>query len=887
MKTELYINGQRADTDGGTLVLMNYTAADLERPAVVRNSWSQDVTLPGTPGNDKLFGCFWRSDRRTGDGDFNPLVRIPFAIYAETGERLESGYCKLVSVARTGREARSYRVTLYGGLGEFLYGLSFNAQGDALTLADLDYLGTGDPGELDFAITANAVKQAWARAGAGDGSSKWDVVNFAACYDGIPDGLFDPGAAIVTLSACGLETSVTEEGKTYTGKGGKSVVKLANELDGMEAHDFRSYLQRPVLSIEALMKAIARPENNGGYSVDWSDVENVLGNLWMTLPLLTTSEAFKQQTGAAGWTFAADMAAPVLTRLKITTTLPAGTKVTAQTRLTLKAVDVPSGETGRKPWGSYAAYGRKFGFQCVMFAQAVAYGADGTAVGAGKVRSWHDLSGITPEGLAERCGFVPTYGGSGAANFEPSEGLGVWEFDRTGGGYVFGVVPFGVEAEDVTEVRYVLRTFEVKTVDGAIDSTANLGSQVAFYGETSYAQRVLCDTAAEAVTGATSVAYTTGTELRSNAWITKRIILGGTESPAAYLLGLVKAFGLVMDVDHGEREVRIMSRDSWFVDETEDLTGKVDESAEKTVKPYALEVKWYDWEFPEVGGRFAEEYEELYGRPYARQRVNTGYDFDDTAEDVLSGTPFRSAATVLGQSRYFVYLEESGRQIPAPFIDSGNTYTLWAADGSSIERSVPEALNGAGYIARYDVDDSEKLEFRDKDNKAVDGAGVLCILNVKVNYADYRLSDDTAAMTELNGGKPCWIIDPVTDGGLTVPIFRTLEVDENGNVERSTDMGLPAAVDVPKLGYPERATMYARRWEAYISDRYGADSRVMTCRVKLPYKVTAADLRRFYHYEGALWVLNKVNNFVPGGEGTTEVELVRVQSKDNYTGGQN
>ena len=86
---ELYIDGKRADLDASGLILMNYAFTDLEKPTAVKNSYSKQITLPGTPANDAIFGHFARTDRRIEAGGsasgvaFNPGFKTPFIIYNE------------------------------------------------------------------------------------------------------------------------------------------------------------------------------------------------------------------------------------------------------------------------------------------------------------------------------------------------------------------------------------------------------------------------------------------------------------------------------------------------------------------------------------------------------------------------------------------------------------------------------------------------------------------------------------------------------------------------------------------------------------------------------------------------------------------------------------
>lgn len=283
----LYIAGRRADLGDDGFVLLNIALQNLTNPAVIRNSWTQEVELPRTPDNDKLFGASFRLDRNAGDGgagtDFNASKRVPFSIYNEVGEILFAGYAKLGSVTRD-----AYRVSLYGGLGDFLYGLSYGTDGEKRSLASLDY---GE--ELDFDITAQTVAEAWARLG-GDTSKpeKWDIINFAPAYNGIPDD-FNADKALVDPGVLGITTPHTMDGVACdaTKGGGNALLNLTKELDEWQAHDLRSYLQRPVLSVRKLLAAIASPYNNGGWSVDLSDLAALPQlDTWLTRPSFRVSE---------------------------------------------------------------------------------------------------------------------------------------------------------------------------------------------------------------------------------------------------------------------------------------------------------------------------------------------------------------------------------------------------------------------------------------------------------------------------------------------------------------------------------------------------------------------------------------------------------------------
>lgn len=280
-KISLYIGGQLVDLDDDSLVLFNYTQDDLDNPTVVKNSYSQQITIPGTADNNsKLFGDIFRLDRFnqttvTGHGaGFNASKKTPFIIFNELNEVLESGYAKLDGITRK-KGVVQYKVSLFGGLGSFLSRLSSKADGSKMTLADLDYLGTNDPeSEFDYAITRTLVSSAWQTLSE-QGEDLFSIINFAPAYDGIPED-FDADR-------------LAFDGTLYA-RTGTLIANLSRDYTGREAHDLRSYLQRPVIRVKAILEAIANPDNNGGYTVDYSqdvsDSNPYWDDLWMTLPIL-------------------------------------------------------------------------------------------------------------------------------------------------------------------------------------------------------------------------------------------------------------------------------------------------------------------------------------------------------------------------------------------------------------------------------------------------------------------------------------------------------------------------------------------------------------------------------------------------------------------------
>ena len=895
-KIGLYIAGQRVDLDDQSFILWNYQMDDLSNPTIVKNSYSQQITLKGTPANNKIFGGSFQVDRRIvsqgGDVgvDFNASRKTPFTIYNEMGEILESGYVKLDSITRDGADIQ-YKVSLFGGLGSFFYELSYNSDGSKKTLANLDFLGGGES-ELDFTINATTIQDAWdaLRYGTAEGT-KWGVINFFPAYEGFPEN-FDAKHALATPASVGLPASQTgKDGNTYIpDASGYALVSLPDNYDQFAVKDLRSYLQRPAFNIKALLEAVSKPENNGGYTFDWSAIEYTgmcsPGNKWVTRPLLASLGSFKQTGGDLSTAYSgSSTATPAVVTISGVDDLPLGTQINASLSMDWKMT-----ASGSDPlFLSEPRNGVLPTKATIVFFQAVGYDDNDYPVAGGQVQvASGSLCGLyyQADRLAEMCGYSPVYGSEFGSVVNG-------EFDLVSGTtFKFSSkIALGVSGYAMIKVKVHVSIYTIATI--------RMGDSIQIYSseqETPFTAtlfRGLTDVSASGgilTEGTTMVTYTSPQTLRSGAVFTKRSILSTAHTPAEYLLAYAKIYGFVFLYDRAQRKVSLVSRNDLYVDETIDLTNRVDVSKPVNIVPMAFSARWYDFMQEVVPGAFAQEYEQNYGRPYGMQRVNTGYDFDASTIDLLSGIALKTAVNVLESGAYFYDVTEGGNFRPAVFRDSGLTYNLYHS-GAAESFDVPILGSGALFEAwseeypGYDVQESEytfdKMQFHDASGKAVDGSDVLGV-HIGQMACHCKLTDDVNAMDTLNGGKPCWILDPPVST-LYAPQLTRYDTE----VGIYLDFGQPMEVGFPFLNYDPDYTIYARMWRKYIADRYDDDTKVMTCRVDLSGLQVGQDLmRRFFWYENSLWVLNRIKNYSLTTYDPVECEFVQVQDKDNYLIGQ-
>lgn len=303
---DLYIADQLVNLDESSFILFNYTMEDLSNPTIVRNSFSKQITIPGTPNNNKIFGGIYRLDRVTQYGggytgvDFDVMRKTPFSIFNDRGEVLESGYMKLDGITKENGMVQ-YKISLFGGIGSFFYSLQTTSEGNTKTLASMVYKDmNGNPidGNLvgnvgNFGLDHNRVDAAWSwLAGSYTGVISWyNILNFAPCYNGIPDGFEAKKIIIPTYHDSDKWINVYRAVGDGEGQRGRIVMSLTNPHTEWELRDLRWYLQRPVISMKEVIDAICNPINNGGYEVEldssfFNASNPYYNNLWMTLSMI-------------------------------------------------------------------------------------------------------------------------------------------------------------------------------------------------------------------------------------------------------------------------------------------------------------------------------------------------------------------------------------------------------------------------------------------------------------------------------------------------------------------------------------------------------------------------------------------------------------------------
>lgn len=859
-KVQLYIGGKRADLDDGSFLLLNYTAEDLSNPTIVKNSFSRQITLKGTPTNDEIFGHIYRNDRLTQYGggstgpDFDPTRKTPFTIYNEMGEILEDGYLKLNKVVRKGK-TKEYAVTLYGGLGSFLYGLSYKSNGDKMTIADLDFGET-----LDFTIDRDAIADAWARLG-GDTSkpAKWDIVNFIPGYMGLPSSPFDANKAIAKAASVGLPAKDGE----YSTRDGWCLATLSDKVTGDEAKDIRSYLQKPAIKISAIINAICDPANNGGYTVNldgefFTSSNPYWNDTWLTLPMLNDLNIDVSST-VGDDNFNGGIY-----------TIPGGGNLSVLYNI----------------WVDFAMVGSGGADDYKLYCEddwAAGMPGDDTPGYYQNYIEWEVIAYDSNDAVIKKFYYRVSSQQTHADQVQMDD-----TFDYISGGFTF-IKNGQVWKPNISIQEYGVAKVSVNmSIKGLAWGHLRAGIDPNMMWPTSsynYNDGVYFDCYAELQGSYIKYQLVSSSTVRTGAAITQAALLGGSNTPADYLLSFCKTFGLQIVPRKAEKVVDIIMRKNFYTGTVVDIGGRIDRGKEIGKAPFAFDARWYLFG-NDAKGDYAEYFANKYGRPYGQFRVNTGYAFDATDKRLTDGIVFGNACEVVETSKFFCQLTDNGTDIPSVFLGGGK-YALFKG-GENREYDIPYPLNAVlqWENASYPMHDAfPKMQFHGSDNAHLDERDTIVFFNgmESVSSRHLILSDDTRMMLTLNGNNPCWMLGFLDWEVSQIPRFGRY-IFSGSAVQKSLDFGDPLEAQIPGITFAAGSNIFSQYWAKYIGDRYDDDSAVLLCYADLRgLQVNENLFRQFYAFGGAVWALNRIIDHSLTTSGCTKCEFVKVQDITNYT----
>ena len=931
--TRLYIDDVLVDLDSESIITMNYLLEDSDNPTIVKNSFSKSISLPATEGNNALFGRIYDLSRETIIDDikrsgiyFNTLKRTPFKLFIES-ELIESGYIQLTGIAVTNGVPR-YTIQAYGGLGDFLYSLMYDENGDKRNLASLNFGFDGYSGdaknEMDFYITKEHVQASWQHLGA-DGYYFGEHLTFVPAYNGVSKD-FDATKALVNLynNNIGLPTTITEGGTTYRAVNGYALAEFTRALDETETRDMRSYLQRPALSVKALFTACCKPENNGGYSVNldksFFNEENTLyDDAYITLPMLSNETETTIKTTALA--FGVSDIGGLQNVFSRDISMGEASFADIPTNATIK-IDIP-----------------------LVLKQSVAtggtYGYDTLYLSFEEMRS--DKRSYASAIVAQIRVYDATTNALIAASSEYAFG-DIANFDRTWKVYT----PLDSINRGVTHIKGVFKRKEEEMVFVSNDGADTFPISLSFPKGATKGVRVFVNLQRvyrgeyKNISDDASVLFVNNRGLITNdqiplvrnntiwgrihngEWsadttnlpsvssgtkITKEMLLGSTASPAEYLLSYSKLFGLRFLKDVHTKTITITSR--YYNGEVVNINERIDRAQAMSITPNVFSKKFMRMALEQPESYFAKKYKDANKLDYAQKRIDTSFSFNTETEEIYKDNIYTSAVPCLAVSRYYNnFYNSKGIDVFAPMAED---ITMHYANGTMdtgfkmasqtiasrtyVEPSmtIPHNVN-KGYdimprMCYFSQKDDESREGIDISNNLVIFCGWHALTNSNGGAVSYYLTDDVATMGALNGRRNCYLLtqsetsasgERIAIAYTRLPLFLSIRLI-NGRVWQTFEFAKSKESYITGINYSESVTLYERYWKEFYEDRMHVDTRKVSCMVDLGgMTINGEALRKFYFFDNNVWLLTKVEDYDPTTDRLTKCEFIKVRNMNAY-----
>lgn len=873
----LYIDGQEVQFQEVPEILFTYAYTDIYNPTVIKNSFTKTIKIDGCPKNEKIFGCFGDmtkiisyADGKYSGAYFNPSRKIDFILYCN-GDVVERGYVKLDKVIKKGKNV-SYEITLYGGLGQMLYNLTYGEDGEQLKLSDLKYSR-----DFNFTINRTTVSNAWKRLTEPDTSTNsfYDTINFVPSYNGIPQDFSADKVAIYAedMGEFFDKFGITYPDGEYSAVDGWVLGELAKEYDEWQTKDLRSYLQRPCIRFKEIINACCNPDNNGGYEVDldnefFNEENPYYEDAWMTLPLLSETE---QAEGEEIY--------PIVDGDIIT--IPSGVddkiKMSIDFNLIAKATSTATTlYTGL--YGSYQGniapavqYNRAFEVQLVV------YKSNGSVVTTSpkyalysNVSNTNNFENLTATNIE--------YG-----SFK-KQADGTYKFnDKT-----YNLLTPTFEYEDGMYGKLEVKQHIIHKYGNGIGSDA-LFTNINVYG---------IQVASQTNFGFFNEKIKVSGELGYN--VNKEIILKTEGTPCDYFLNYLKMFNLHIWADNVEKRAYVRQRKNYFTGEKIDMNENVDRGEDIAITPLTFDAKWYIYSNEIVSNSYINKtYKDKYGIDYGIQKINTNYNFDGSEKNLIEKNTYKGCICQRGKSKYYtdIYLNDSSYRSLPPFMMDGVQTFLNNGSGDTKEGiyiTPKTSLKSVNWWDEKYYDLMPKPDFRDKDGKPIDGANVLLFFNGAVEMDDvngkwigFQVSDDIPQFEELNEGEPCWIYvatnysDAVNPVG-SLPMFSRYKTNENGWITHSWDFGTPKELYINGWNIDESSDIYTQYWKPYMNDELDANTRIVECRMRLKGRVNPDYLQSFIYFDGCYWRIQEIIDYDVSSNEFTKVKMVKINNLNSY-----
>ena len=959
---KLYIADMEVEFSEDLSIPFVYQLEDTNNPTIIKNSFTKTIKIIGSKQNNKIFGDIYNFDRTQMYDEeymtgvyFNPSYRTPFKIY-KNGDIIESGYMQLNSIT-INNHIINYDITLYGGIGDFFYNLMYNENNEPLTLADLTYGVLDDnnklitpENEFDFKLNKEFVNKCWKRLdekfiNSTDGGTNRiysnnkieDFITFVPSLNGLYEN-FDNNKVLINTrdSEVFNKTTNTISGVTYSTYQGYAIGELNNEYTEWEMGSLVSYQQRPAIKMSKVIDACCNPENNGGYNVVLDEEFFNAGNpyydkAYIALPTFNTLLEMQdgESTEEAECELTQELWVSGKTQSSLSDLMPLDNEFiqyggnfidTTNTPLSTKFdgyVDIqltfePTEDvTHTILFDSFNWYPMKnvsMERKAHIIVQLIATSLDGGTSDGDNMIAYSNIYCFgNKEGVRNTWQEYFPVSDAPITNV-----VGEWRYDETSKKYVFknenGDNTFRLNIENIPRRNnwiyniYITQVRNVSTagfVNGLSTQISYQYNDVIDWVSGSYHLDVV-----EGKLTATSF----DNSVVSNMPITKSNLLKTENTPADYLLGYTKLFGLMFTKDIGGKTIYIRQRNNFFIDEVVDWSDRIDYSKEYKINPIMFNNKFYAMSLDKADNFYLDKYTKQYNVEYGQKRINTNYNFNSDTKQLLENNVYQNAISVDDTSHYYrSFFNSDGVRVPAFSIDGFN-YKLFnnstnELKSENVDFSIDVNLKSTipwnihtGYDAMpktsFYIKDGDKKTLSDISSCLLFYNGNKSLRDVEGNGINYWITDDNVAMAILNENKPCHIYTESPfdkeNNFIAYPLDRIPQFTRytfvGNNIVDSWDFAVPKEMFIKNATYQPQTTIYDRYWASFYEDQLNINTKMVSCYVNLKgVNVNSELLRRFYYFGGCYWLLNKVDNYDVNNIATTKCEFIRVKDKKNYT----
>ena len=935
---ELYIDGKKADLTTTVSVPMNYELEKLENPTIIKNNFSKTISLEATPANNDIFSYYYDLTKiHTGFG-FCANKRIPFELYRDS-DLVETGYLQLNNIKYKGNKY-TYEITLYGGLGDFLYNLAYDDEGNEKTLADLNY-GYGENDEnFEFKMNADTVVNAWDNINeTGLDTPLGETLNFIPSYNGLYEDFDNDKVLINTNEQTIFPSSFTVDSTNYNTINGYGMAELNTELTEWEIRDLRCYKQRPALRLKKFIEAICNPDNNGGYEVEldkklfFHKDNSYYEDTWIALPLLNPD--------TEEWeTSPIDINASSVTNFDIVHTgdYPENTEEITVYGETTDLVTEFGGNANIDISCDFSLQLDAIGSEVLMCQNAgvVRYNGlgvwleatvDGTVVGISDCLVFTSMVKNVLPSINDfgsylhypKTNFYYYDGSFKRADIRDSK---LTYFGRL---YTIGT-PF-YEGEMFGEIGNTFR-LTLKNVPNYKNLKFALRTGFWFNGNAAgwknyfYLNNSTQSTTKIEEFKVVNIEYpTVNIEINDkkptlqNVNITKKQLLKNKITPSSLLLSYTKLFGLYFVKDAQKKHIKILTKNSFFENaDIIDIDGKVDYSNEVKIEPLMFNKKWYSLKCPALETTLSKDYKaDYYEAEYGQKKINTNYNFNTETEDLYSDNQYQNVITILDSSKYYrnLFAKKNASESAPTFAIDTFTYKLWKnADVEDVGENqmyrknitLPNPIT-FGTLVGQDAFPKLCCYDKDEDKKSLNDISVTLVFydgnkyptDIEGNKIWYTISDDLPLMGTVNDGTPMylWSTTEYNKEGEHI-CYRTNKIPQfnryvltGGKVYKSFDFGVPYETYF-NGEYPEDSTLYNQFWQKFYLDQFSENTRKVTAYVRFEdIMLGNHSLSNFYYFNNCYWLLNKIVDYdIANPTRKVKCEFIKINNTDNYTNGQ-